>query len=137
MTIVKHPTDRKEVALLFEEFKDVFPEKLPPRLPPQIAAKFHIDLEIEATTQKKGLYQMSPAELIELKNQLEKLLEFALIRPSSSPWGAPVLFVSKQDGALKMCIDHRASNRVTDTNSYALPMMDAIFYQLSDAKYFS
>ena len=82
-------------------------------------------------------YRMAPAELKELKEQLKDLLEKGFIRPSSSPWGAPVLFVRKKDGSLRMCIDYRQLNKVTIKNKYPLPRIDDLFDQLQGAKWFS
>ncbi|XP_070035048.1 uncharacterized protein [Nicotiana tomentosiformis] len=74
--------------------------------------------------------KMAPAELRELKEQLKNLLDKGFIRPSSSPWGAPVLFVRKKDGSLRMCIDYRQLNKVTIKNKYPLPRIDDLFDQL-------
>ena len=126
-----------EIQELIKEYKDVFPEKLPSGLPPKRSCEFHIDLKTDAQPQKKGLYRMSPGELKELKVQLEDLVEHGFIRPSTSPWGAPVLFVNKKDGALRMCVDYRALNRFTIKNSYPLPRIDDIFDQLDGANYFT
>ena len=73
---------------------------------------------------------MAPAELKELKEQLKDLLDKGFIRPSVSPWGAPVLFVRKKDGSLRMCIDYRQLNKVTIKNKYPLPRSDDLFDQL-------
>ena len=80
---------------------------------------------------------MATDELKELKEQLQELQEKGYIRPSSSPWGLPVLFVRKKDGSLKMCIDYRSLNKVTIKNKYPLPRIDDLFDQLQGAKYFS
>ncbi|CAN4096859.1 unnamed protein product [Withania somnifera] len=80
---------------------------------------------------------MAPTELHELKEQLKDLLEKGFIRPSMSPWGAPVLFVRKKDGTLRMCIDYVQLNRVTIKNKYPLPRIDDLFDQLHGAKCFS
>ena len=125
------------INTLLDEFKDVFPENLPKGLPPKREHEFHIELQPGSTPQKKGLYRMSPPELVELKKQLSELLEAGFIRPSSSPWGAPVLFVSKKDGGLRLCIDYRALNRLTIKNGYPLPRIDDIFDQLNGAKFFT
>jgi hypothetical protein len=69
----------------------------------------------------KAPYRMVPAELKELKVQFQELLDKGFIRPSSSPWGAPMLFLKKKDGSLRMCIDYRELNKVTITNKYPLP----------------
>ncbi|XP_070002355.1 uncharacterized protein [Nicotiana sylvestris] len=80
---------------------------------------------------------MAPAELKELKEQLKDLLEKGFIRPSTSPWGAPVLFVRKKGGSLRMCIDYRQLNKVTIKNKYPLPRIDDLFDQLQGARCFS
>ena len=80
---------------------------------------------------------MAPAELRELKEQLIDLLEKGFIRPTVSPWGAPVLFVCKKDGTLRMCINYRQLNGVTIKNKYPLPRIDDLFDQLQGAKCFS
>ena len=80
---------------------------------------------------------MAPAELTELKTQLQELLDKGLIQPSVSPWGAPVLFVKKKDGSLRLCIDYRELNRVTVKNKYPLPRIDDLFDQLAGASVFS
>jgi hypothetical protein len=80
---------------------------------------------------------MTPKELAELKVQLNKLLDKGYIRPSSSPWGCPVLFVKKKDQSLKLCVDYRPLNAVTVKNKYSLPRIDILFDQLTGAKVFS
>ena len=126
-----------ELKALLREFNDVFPEKLPPGLPPPRSQDFHIQLKEKVVPQKKGLYRMSSAELAELKSQLTELTDQGFIRPSASPWGSPVIFVSKKDGSLRMCVDYRALNRLTVKNSYPLPRIDDILDQLFEAKYFT
>ncbi|GAA0167775.1 hypothetical protein LIER_22634 [Lithospermum erythrorhizon] len=81
--------------------------------------------------------QNAPTELKEFKIQLQKLLDKGFIRPSSSPWGAPVLFVKKKDGSLRLCIDYRQLNKVTIKNRYPFPRIDDLFDQLRDARVFS
>src|SRR5262249_51971146 len=80
---------------------------------------------------------MAPIELKELKVQLQDLLDKGFIRPNSSPWGAPVLFVKKKDGSLRLCIDYRQLNRVTVKNKYPLPRIDDLFDQLYGVSHFS
>ena len=80
---------------------------------------------------------MAPAELKKLKDQLKDLLDKGFIIPNVSPWGAPILFVYKKDGSLRMCIDYRQLNKVTVKNRYPLPRIDDLFDQLQGASYFS
>src|SRR6516165_5176268 len=118
------------------EFPDVFPEELP-GLPPEREIDFEIVLEPGTAPISKAPYRMAPAELKELKEQLQELLIKQFIRPSVSPGGAPVLFVRKKDGSLRLCIDYRELNRVTVKNKYPLPRIDDLFDQLKGAQYFS
>ena len=97
------------------EFIDVFPEELL-GIPPEREIEFGIDLLPDTQPISISPYRMAPAELKELKEQLKDLLEKGFIRPSISPWGAPVLFVRKKDGSLRMCIDYRQLNKVTVKN---------------------
>ncbi|CAA7051129.1 unnamed protein product [Microthlaspi erraticum] len=85
----------------------------------------------------KTPYKMVPAKLAELKKQIEDLLSKGFIRPSVSPWGAPVLFVKKKDGSFRLCIDYRGLNRVTVKNRYPLPRIDELLDQLRGATWFS
>ena len=80
---------------------------------------------------------MAPAKLKELKAQLQELVDGGFIRPSTSPWGAPVLFVKKKVGTWRLCIDYRQLNKVTIRNKYPLPRIDDLFDQLQGAKVFS
>ena len=80
---------------------------------------------------------MAPAELKELHEQLQELLDKGFIRPSHSPWGAPVLFVKKKDGSMRLCIDYRALNQVMIKNRYPLPRIDDLFDQLKGVAVFS
>jgi hypothetical protein len=80
---------------------------------------------------------MAATELAELKKQLSELEQKGYVRPSSSPWGAPVLFVKKKDGSIRLCVDCRALNEVTIKNKYPLPRIDDLFDQLKGVKYFS
>ncbi|GJU42484.1 zinc finger, CCHC-type, retrotransposon gag domain protein [Tanacetum coccineum] len=92
------------------EFADVFPDELP-GLPPAREIEFGIELIPGAEPISKAPYRMAPVELKELKEQLQEMLENGFIRPSVSPWGAPVLFVKKKDGSMRLCIDYRELNR--------------------------
>ncbi|GJW09720.1 putative reverse transcriptase domain-containing protein [Tanacetum coccineum] len=118
------------------DFKDVFLEDLM-GLPPQRQVEFRIDLVPRATPIAKSLYRLAPSEMQELSGQLQKLQDKDFIRPSHSPWGAPVLFVRKKDGSLRMCIDYRELNKLTVKNRYPLSRIDDLFDQLQGSRYFS
>ena len=113
--------------LTVSDFSDVFPEELP-GLPPYREIKFDIDVVPGATPTFITPYKMAPLELKELKLQLQELLEKGFIRPSVSPWGAPVLFVKKRKyGTLRLCIDYRQLNKLMIKNKYLLPRIDDLF----------
>ncbi|XP_060973967.1 uncharacterized protein LOC133039156 [Cannabis sativa] len=125
-----------EEVKVVKEFLDVFPEEFP-GLPPQRKIDFIIDLIPGAELVSKAPYRMAPAELKELKIQLQGMLDLGFTRPSVSPWGAPVLFVKKKDGTLRMCIDYRELNKLTIKNKYPLPRIDDLFDQLQGKTVFS
>ena len=118
------------------DFLDVFPDDLL-GLPPEREIDFPIDLVPGTTPISLPPYRMSPAELKELKTQLQELVDRGFIRPSISPWGAPMLFVKKKDGTWRLCIDYRQLNKVTVRNKYPLPRIDDLFDQLQGAKVLS
>ncbi|MFS7987804.1 putative nucleotidyltransferase, Ribonuclease H [Helianthus anomalus] len=118
------------------EYSDVFPEELP-GLPPDREVEFRIHLIPGTAPIAKTSYRLAPTEMLELKKQLDELLSKGFIQPSSSPWGAPVLFVKRKDGSMRMCIDYRELNKVTIKNRYPLPRIDDLFDQLQGAMYFS
>ncbi|KAL4020916.1 hypothetical protein IC575_019704 [Cucumis melo] len=118
------------------DYPDVFPEELP-GLPPHREVEFAIELEPGTVPISRAPYRMAPAELKELKVQLQELLDKGFIRSSVSPWGAPVLFVKKKDGSMRLCIDYRELNKVTVKNRYPLPRIDDLFDQLQGATVFS
>ena len=118
------------------DFSNVFPKELP-RLPPLTKIEFAIDVVPGATPVSITSYRMAPVELKELKFQLQELLEKGFIHPSVSPWGAPMLFVKKKDGTLRLCIDYRQLNKLTVKNKYSLPRIDDLFDQLNGASIFS
>ena len=124
------------MSLLFVNFPDVFPEELP-GLPPDREIEFCIDVVPGTVPISLPPYRMAPAELKELKEQLPDLLDKGLVRPSTSPWGAPVLFVKKKDGSLRLCIDYKQLNKMTVRNKYSLPRIDDLFDQLQGASCFS
>ena len=118
---------------VIREFPDVFPDDIV-GLPPDREVEFTIDLIPRTEPISIPPYRMAPAELRELKVQLEELLSKGFIRPSISPWGAPVLFMKKKDGSLLLCIDYRQLNRVTIRNQYPLPRIDELFDQLQGSR---
>ncbi|GJT12910.1 hypothetical protein Tco_0859952 [Tanacetum coccineum] len=114
----------------------VFPEDLP-GLPPARQVEFQIDLVPGAAPVARAPYRLAPAEMQELSTQLQELSDRGFIRPSSSPWGAPVLFVKKKDGSFRMCIDYRELNKLTVKNRYPLPRIDDLFDQLQGSRVYS
>ncbi|WVZ63922.1 hypothetical protein U9M48_013514 [Paspalum notatum var. saurae] len=119
------------------EYPDVFPEKLPGLLPDR-ELEFRIDLVPGTAPVSKRPYRMASDELKELKTQLQEQLDKRFIRPSSSPWGCPALFVEKKDqGGKRLCVDYRPLNAVTVKNKYPLPHIDILFDQLGGATVFS
>ena len=108
------------------EFSDVFLEKLPGLLPER-EIEFCIDVVPGTDPISMPPYRMAPAELKELNEQLKEFLEQGFIRPSTSPWRAPVLFVKKKDGSLRLCIDYWQLNKTTIKNKYPLPRIDDLF----------
>ncbi|KAA0037817.1 pol protein [Cucumis melo var. makuwa] len=140
--ILASVVDTKEVDVslssepVVRDYPDVFPEELP-GLPPHREVEFAIELKPGTVPISRAPYRMAPAELKELKVQLQELLDKGFIRPSLSPWGAPVLFVKKKDGSMRLCIDYRELNKVTVKNRYPLPRIDDLFDQLQGATVFS
>jgi hypothetical protein len=117
------------------EFLEVFPDDLP-GLPLDREVEFKIELIMGMAPISRRPYRMPPNELAKLKIQLNELLKKGLIRPSSSPWGCPAIFVKKKDESLRMCVDYRPLNAVTIKNKYPLSHIDILFDQLSKAKVF-
>jgi hypothetical protein len=118
------------------KFLDVFLEELP-GMPPDREIEFVIELVPGTTPIFKRAYRMAANQLVELKEQLQELLDKGYIHPSASPWGAPVIFVPKKDGTQRMCVDYRSLNEVTIKNKYPLPRIDDLFDQLKGACVFS
>jgi hypothetical protein len=114
----------------------MFPDELP-GMPPERAIEFKIELQPGTAPVAKAPYKMSPMELKELKVQLQGLLDKGYIRPSTSPWGCPALFIEKKDKELHLCVDYRLRNAVTIKNKYPLPCIDIMFDQLAGAQVFS
>ena len=122
---------------LLQDFNDVFPDDLPAGLPPDRGVAHKIDLEPGASASFGPVYRLSASEAEELKKQLEELEEKGYIRPSKSPFGAPVLFVKKPDGSMRLCVDYRALNKLTIKNRYPMPIIDDLTDRLHGAKVFS
>ncbi|KAG8488519.1 hypothetical protein CXB51_016409 [Gossypium anomalum] len=118
------------------KFADVFLEELL-GLPPVRKVEFGIDLIPGTAPISIAPYRMAPAEVKELKSQLQELTDKGFVRPSFSPWGTPVLFVKKKDGSMRLCVDYRQLNKVTIKNKYPLPRIDDLFDQLKGATWFS
>jgi hypothetical protein len=118
------------------EFPDVFLEELP-GMPPDRDIEFMIELKPDTTPIYKTPYRMAIPELAKLKEHIKELLEKEFIRPSSSPWGAPMIFVLKKDGTQRLCVDYHTLNEVTIKNKYPLPRIDDLFDQLCGACVFS
>nr|GEX63959.1 putative reverse transcriptase domain-containing protein [Tanacetum cinerariifolium] len=118
------------------DFTDVFSKDLA-GLPSQQQVEFHIDLVPGAMPVAKSPYRLAPSKMQELFGQLQELQDKGFIRPSHSPWGAPVLFVKKKDGSFRMCIDYRELNKLTIKNRYPLSRINDLFDQLQGACYFS
>ena len=118
------------------EYEDVFSDELP-GLPPPRDVDFRIKLHPGTLPISMTPHRMAPVELQELKVQIQELLGKGFIRPSTSPWGAPILFAKKKDKTLRLCIDYRQLNRVTIKNRYPLPRIDDLFDQLRGARVYS
>jgi hypothetical protein len=123
-------------VLVVNEFLDVFLKELL-GMPPDRDIKFVIELKLGTAPIYKAPFRMTTPELAELKEHLKELLEKGFIRPSSSPWGAPVIFVLKNDGTQRLCVDYHPLNEVTVKNKYPLPRIDDLFDQLRGVSMFS
>ncbi|GJV44921.1 putative reverse transcriptase domain-containing protein [Tanacetum coccineum] len=132
----KSKEKRLEDVPIVRDFPEVFPEDLP-GLPPTRQVEFQIDLIPGAAPVARAPYRLAPSEMKELSEQLKELSDKGFIRPSSSPWGAPVLFVKKKDGSFRMCIDYRELNKLTVKNRYPLPRIDDLFDQLQGSSVYS
>src|ERR1051325_10411682 len=117
-------------------FPEVFPDEIPD-VPPEREVEFGIDLVPGTRPVSMAPYKMSASELTELKKQLEDLLEKKFIRPSVSPWGAPVFLVKKKEGSMRLCVDYKQLNKVTIKNRYLLSRIDDLMDQLVGACVFS
>ena len=115
---------------MVRDFLDVFLEELP-GMPPDRVVEFIVDLISGTTPISRRRHRMAPHELAELTTQLEASLAKGFIRPSSSPWGCPVLFVTKKDGTERMCVDYRPLNLATIKNKYPFPRINDLYDQLA------
>nr|GEW08263.1 putative reverse transcriptase domain-containing protein [Tanacetum cinerariifolium] len=127
--IDKSEEKRLEDVPIVRDFHEVFLEGLS-GIPPTRQVEFQIDLIPGVAHVARAPYRLASSEMKELSNQLQELFDKGFIRPSSSPWGAPVLFVKKKDKSFQMCIDHRELNKLTVKNRYPLPRIDDLFDQL-------
>ncbi|GJY07319.1 putative reverse transcriptase domain-containing protein [Tanacetum coccineum] len=132
----KSEEKRLEDIPVVREFPKVFPEDLP-GLPPVRQVEFQIDLIPRVTPVAQVPYRLAPSEMQELFDQLQELAYRGFIRPSTSPWGAPVLLVKKKYGSFRMCIDYRELNKLTIKNRYPLPKIDDLFDQLQGSGVYS
>ncbi|GJP79414.1 hypothetical protein CLOP_g9648 [Closterium sp. NIES-67] len=126
-----------KIKELLKEFQDILPDDLPNELPPYRTHQHEILEEPGSKQTFRAPYRLSPTELTDMKKQIEYLLAKGLIRPSTSPYGAPVLFTPKPDESLRMCIDYRALNKQTIKNKYPIPRIDDLLDQLRGATVFS
>ncbi|GJT09642.1 putative reverse transcriptase domain-containing protein [Tanacetum coccineum] len=132
----KSGENRLEDIPVVREFPEIFPEDLP-GLPPVRQVEFQIDLIPGTTPVARAPYRLAPSKMQELSNQLQELADRGFIRPSTSPWGAPVLFVKKKDRYFRMCIDYRELNKLTVKNHNPLPRIDDLFDQLQGSSVYS
>jgi hypothetical protein len=130
----------KAIALedirVVQEYPDIFPKELS-GMPPDRDIEFLIELLHEKPPISKRSYRMPVNELVELKKQIAELQAKGFIRPNSSPWGAPVLFVEKKDGTQRMCVDYESLNEVSIKNKCPLPRIEDLFDQMKGASVFS
>ena len=124
----------QEEVPVVKDFPDVFPEELP-GMPPDRDIEFLIDLLPGTGPISKRPYRMPAKDLEEIKKQIKELLDKGYIRPSSSPWGTPVLLVEKKGGSLRMLVDYRGLNEVTIKNKYPLPMLNDFLTNCREPKY--
>ncbi|GJY62883.1 putative reverse transcriptase domain-containing protein [Tanacetum coccineum] len=139
--VLKETKDKSEEKRLEDvptvrDFSEIFPEYLI-GLPPTRQVEFQINLVLGAAPVARALYRLAPSELQELSTQLQELSDKGFIRWSSSPWGAPVLFIQKKNGSFRMCINYRELNKQTMKNRYPLPRINDLFDQLQGSSVYS
>ncbi|GKF05740.1 putative reverse transcriptase domain-containing protein, partial [Tanacetum coccineum] len=120
---------------IIRDFPKVFPNDLS-GLSPIREIEFRIELTPGAMPIAKSPYRLAPSELEELSGKLKELQDKGFIRSSSSPWGAPMLFVKKKNGSFRMCIDYKELNKLTVKNRYPLPRIDGLTDQLQGSQFF-
>ena len=130
-------SDDPELKALLSEFTDVFSSELPDGLPPLRATSQAIPLKDGSVPPSRKMYRMSQLTYTELKRQVLALWKKGLVEPSTSPYGAPVLFAPKPNGTLRLCIDYRALNKQTIRNKYPLPRIDDLLDKLVNMSYFT
>ncbi len=136
---IELPADTPEpIRQLLQRFGvRVFPQDLPKGVPPDRGFPHRIELEPGQQPPSRQPYRLSPKELDELRGQLKDLIDHDFIQPSTSPYGAPVIFVQKKDGSQRMCIDYRALNKITIKNRHPLPRIDELLDRIFGAKWFT
>jgi predicted aspartyl protease/transposase InsO family protein len=137
MSAMTPSTPDPTLQALLEEFSDVLQEQLPPGLPPERNVVHEIPLIPDADTPARPPYRMNPIEMRELKKQLQALVEKGHLRPSSSPYAAPVLFTKKKTGELRLCADYRQLNKLSVKSAYPLPNIDTLLEQLWNCRVFT
>lgn len=126
-----------DFKVILTEYENIFREDLPEELPPTRGTDFEINLKPGEPPPVRPVIRLSPNELKELKAQIQKYLDRGLLRPSSSPYGAPVFFIKKTNGDLRMVFDYRALNKITIPDSSPIPLIDETIDQVAGANIFS
>jgi hypothetical protein len=134
---VKNHDERAAMTRLLQKYAVVFPEELPDGLPPDRGTGHTIPLVDGAQPQWRHVYRLSPAEKAEAQKQIIELLAKGWIQPSKSPYGSSILFVTKKDGTLRMCVDYRALNKNTVKNRFPLPRIDDLLDVMHGSNYFT
>ncbi|GJY88824.1 putative reverse transcriptase domain-containing protein [Tanacetum coccineum] len=132
----KSEEKRLEDVPIVRDFPEVFPKDLP-SISPTRQVEFQMDLILGDAPVVRAPYRLAPSEMKELSDQLQEISDKGFIRPTSSPWGAPILFIKKKDGSIWMCIDYRELNKLTVKNRYPLPRIDDLFDQLQGSSVYS
>nr|GFC62781.1 putative reverse transcriptase domain-containing protein [Tanacetum cinerariifolium] len=132
----KSKEKRLEDVPIVQDFPEVFPEDFS-GIPPTRQVEFQIDLIPGTAPVARAPYRLAPSKMKELSDQLKELFDKGFIRPSSSPWGALILFVKKKDGSFQMCIDYQELNKLTVKNRHPLSRIDALFDQLPRSSVYS